>query len=151
MLPIELLDFQAQARGEVVDLLWSTATETDNAWFEVQRSTDGEHYQTIATVPGAGSSLERRDYVSRTSTRCGNELLPPGAGWTMTAPPRIHRYASVRLLGDHQDMLVYPNPATDVHIAMPHPGAVSVMAEVLDMSGRTVLQVTPGSGASTSN
>ena len=149
VLPIELLDFQAQARGEVVDLLWSTATETDNAWFEVQRSADGEHYQTIATVPGAGTSLERRDYVIQD--------IDPLQGVSYYRLEQVDHdgsssyspVRSVRLLGDHQNMLVYPNPAMDVlHIAMPHQGAVSVMAEVLDMSGRTVLQVTPGSGAS---
>lgn len=62
-LPIELLAFDATAADDRVRLRWSTATESSNAWFIVERSTDALRFEPIATLPGAGDSFIRRDYV----------------------------------------------------------------------------------------
>jgi hypothetical protein len=61
-LPVEWLAFDARSGGRDVLLHWATASETGNAWFEVQRSTDGRDFHWIGTVPGGGNSAVRRDY-----------------------------------------------------------------------------------------
>lgn len=61
-LPIELIAFQGEARGAVNELIWSTASEQNNDRFEVERSSDGEHFETIGSVAGAGNSQVRNDY-----------------------------------------------------------------------------------------
>lgn len=62
-LPIELLDFSAEALEDRVRLRWSTGSERSNAWFVVERSMDTQHFEPIGTLPGAGDSPFRRDYV----------------------------------------------------------------------------------------
>lgn len=62
-LPIELLSFDAREEEAVVRLRWSTASEVGNAWFIIERSADAERFTPIAQLPGAGSSISRRDYV----------------------------------------------------------------------------------------
>lgn len=62
-LPIELLSFTAVAAGSVVDLRWRTATEQDNAFFTVERSTDAVHFEGILQMPGAGNSQNVIDYA----------------------------------------------------------------------------------------
>jgi len=54
--PIELLSFTAKNDNGNVLINWSTASETDNDFFEVERSTDAENFEIIANVPGAGYS-----------------------------------------------------------------------------------------------
>lgn len=64
-LPIELLDFNALYNGETVDITWTTASELDNDYFCVQKSTNGTHFRTIDTVDGAGDSQQVLNYTSK--------------------------------------------------------------------------------------
>ena len=61
-LPIELLSFTGEAQDRDVRLDWSTATETDNDYFTVMRSSDLTDWQEVARVDGAGNSISRIDY-----------------------------------------------------------------------------------------
>ncbi|HCB61039.1 MAG: hypothetical protein A2W93_06980 [Bacteroidetes bacterium GWF2_43_63] len=57
-LPVELLDFSGihnETRQSNL-LSWSTASETNNAKFVVERSEDGTTYEILQTLPGAGNS-----------------------------------------------------------------------------------------------
>lgn len=62
-LPVELLDFQATRYEDHVQLSWSTASETDNDFFDIERSEDGVTFQSIGTVPGQGTSSEVVHYT----------------------------------------------------------------------------------------
>jgi len=61
-IPVELTSFTAKALGNVVNLNWSTATETNNLGFEIQRKTDNE-FVTIGFVDGHGTSTEIHNYL----------------------------------------------------------------------------------------
>ena len=64
-LPVEWLSFEGElAEGEVL-LHWSTATETNNAYFEIERSTDGMEFSPIGRVEGALESTTTREYQFR--------------------------------------------------------------------------------------
>lgn len=54
-LPIELLDFQAIVfKEQQVQLLWETKSETDNAYFTIERSADGALFEKLLQVPATG-------------------------------------------------------------------------------------------------
>jgi hypothetical protein len=62
-LPIELLFFQGvYAADKFVSLKWATATETDNNYFTLFRSTAAGNFKPIGKVKGAGNSLTLRTY-----------------------------------------------------------------------------------------
>ncbi|GAA4378380.1 hypothetical protein GCM10023186_14870 [Hymenobacter koreensis] len=62
-LPVALTAFSATATGHrAVRLAWVTATETNSARFEVERSLDGSHFAPIGTVAAAGHSSAPRRY-----------------------------------------------------------------------------------------
>lgn len=64
-LPIELLDFKANSIDhETVVLEWQTASETNNAYFTIERSVDGVLWEEVARVDGAGSSVNVLGYVA---------------------------------------------------------------------------------------
>jgi hypothetical protein len=64
-LPIQLLSFTAIPNSEGhVDLNWSTATETNNREFTVEKTQDGTIYSNVVTIPGAGNSSQTLDYTS---------------------------------------------------------------------------------------
>lgn len=61
-LPVELNSAQIQCNEEDVNLEWSTFTETNNNYFEIEYSTDGENWRKIGRVEGAGTTTEVQDY-----------------------------------------------------------------------------------------
>lgn len=61
-LPVELLNFEAKPAASRVDLNWTTASETGNDHFEIERSDDGNTFTRIGTVSGAGNSTSVRQY-----------------------------------------------------------------------------------------
>ncbi|MFZ1686874.1 MAG: hypothetical protein WAU70_05620 [Flavobacteriales bacterium] len=61
-LPIELIDFRATCENDAVVLRWSTATETNNDHFTIERSGDGRAWEAIGSVAGAGNSQQTIQY-----------------------------------------------------------------------------------------
>jgi hypothetical protein len=61
-LPISLLSFDAQPAENRVDVTWTTASETNNDYFTVEKSVDGIDFVSIATVDGAGNSTVTLNY-----------------------------------------------------------------------------------------
>ena len=63
-LPVELIAFEATPLDEMVRLDWSTATETNNDYFTIERSKDGESWKTLSRIAGSGNSAEIIHYYS---------------------------------------------------------------------------------------
>ncbi|MEL7249606.1 MAG: T9SS type A sorting domain-containing protein [Bacteroidota bacterium] len=62
-LPIQLLNFEAQAQDNYTTLLnWQTASEYNNEYFTVERSVDGRTFLPLEKVPGAGFSNAELSY-----------------------------------------------------------------------------------------
>ncbi|MDX2362890.1 MAG: T9SS type A sorting domain-containing protein [Crocinitomicaceae bacterium] len=61
-LPVELTSFAGQNLGEINELIWTTAFETNCDYYTVQRSSDGIDFITIAVVDGAGTSTTVLNY-----------------------------------------------------------------------------------------
>ena len=64
-LPVELSSFTASVSGNEVNLKWSTATETNNNGFEVQRKLSGardQEWTTVGFVKGKGTTTEKQQY-----------------------------------------------------------------------------------------
>lgn len=64
ILPVELTSFDALVDGSDVVLNWATASETNNAGFEVQQLVGGV-YQTLGFVTGFGTTNEAQAYSFR--------------------------------------------------------------------------------------
>lgn len=61
-LPIELLYFKGIAFEYGNTLCWSTASESNNDYFTVEKSSDGKEWREIAKKPGAGNSVMTLNY-----------------------------------------------------------------------------------------
>lgn len=112
-LPIELTEFRSICHSNNIELTWSTATEKNNAYFVLERSSDGNTWTDLAHVKGAGNSSSLKRYsVSDDFNR--NEL-------------RYYRLTQVDLNGhtksfplissycfDNKEQIsVYPTPASN--------------------------------------
>jgi hypothetical protein len=61
-LPVELLSFEAKKSNSKVDLYWSTASEVDNDYFEIQHSYNNIIWNSIGKVKGNGNSSSINNY-----------------------------------------------------------------------------------------
>lgn len=66
ILPIELLVFDAVYLDGTVRLNWTTATEQNNSYFNLEKTLDGINFSSFATIPGVigGNSTSSLNYTS---------------------------------------------------------------------------------------
>jgi len=61
--PVELTSFSASQINESVSLTWSTASETNNKEFRIERKTaSDDSWSEIGTVAGSGTTTQKTDY-----------------------------------------------------------------------------------------
>ncbi|MBL0329963.1 MAG: T9SS type A sorting domain-containing protein [Bacteroidetes bacterium] len=117
-LPIELTTFTGYPTSDGNQLEWSTATETNNNYFDVERSADGAEFTKIASVNGNGNSTSTLNY---------NLLDPtPASGINYYRLKQVDfdgnsTYSNIISIEDETSentvIQVYPNPSNDiVHI-----------------------------------
>jgi len=61
-LPIELINFKAKCLNNKIDISWSTASETDNDYFTIEKSINAQNWNNIGIVKGAGNSNKMLNY-----------------------------------------------------------------------------------------
>lgn len=112
-LPVTLTRFGATAQGTGVAVSWATASERNNAGFEVQRSADGTAFTALGTVAGAGTSQTAHTYgyFDAAPLRATGyyRLQQRDADGTRTYGPVVAVQAGPAAL---PALSLYPNPAT---------------------------------------
>jgi len=63
VIPVELTSFTAENSNGNVTLKWSTATETNNYGFEIERSKDGSLFSKLAFINGNGTTVSTSNYT----------------------------------------------------------------------------------------
>jgi len=62
-LPVSLISFRAACQNEVTTLYWATASETNNDYFTLERSVDGNNFEFVFKVSGAANSNDINTYT----------------------------------------------------------------------------------------
>ncbi len=62
-LPVQLAYFKGTTSQYKVSLSWATLSEKGFNYFDVERSTNGKHFESIGIISGAGNSLHKQEYV----------------------------------------------------------------------------------------
>ncbi len=146
-LPIELISFDARLnRDRQVDVTWTTATEINNDYFTVERSRDGNHFESIGTVDGAGNSTGVLTYLFTDPDPYTGvsyyRLKQTDYNNTFTRTEMV----SVTITEDPGFQIsLFPNPVVDqltISAAEELQGAV---IQIVNSIGQQVLQTTSGS------
>lgn len=61
-LPIELISFNTRKYDNANMLMWEVASEMNNDYFTLEKSSDGINWLVIETIQGAGTSQEQKKY-----------------------------------------------------------------------------------------
>lgn len=139
-LPIELLSFRAEKNNSSVDLFWTTASETNNDYFTVERSLDGIHFETVGTVQGAGFSNVTLNYFLKD--------LSPYSGVSyyrlkQTDFDGNFKYSELVNVNfstnEKPNFILYPNPSTSgFQILLNDFKGGTIQLEITDINGKII-------------
>ena len=115
-LPVEFVSFEAMLDGTAATLTWETASETNNAGFEIQRisKNDGAspRWEVLGFVEGHGTTLEAKSYTYRVdyleAGRHRFRLKQVDYDGTFEYSPEVE--VSVGVPGAYHLSSAYPNP-----------------------------------------
>jgi hypothetical protein len=112
-LPVTFLGLDLKSHESGILVTWSTATETNNDRFEVQRSADGKSFVSIGSVKGAGESGKVSSYTF-------NDAEPfPGKNYYRIRQIDIDGTSSLSSIKAIENTssaalsVLYPNPVKD--------------------------------------
>lgn len=113
-LPVELMHFDAVLKEGIVQFEWETASERNNQGFIVQRSIDGEVWDDILEIEGAGNSTDRMYYTGIDDAPLSGSsyyrLKQIDFDGNYTTFDMKHIYNAIESL---EDVSVHPNPFND--------------------------------------
>ena len=112
ILPIELISFTALCDKQNVILKWSTATETNNLYYSVERSNEGINWQVAGTVAGAGNSFSQQTYTFRDIQVANKAFF---YRLKQTDIDRNYKYGNILYVKnctkEANNLSIYPNPS----------------------------------------
>jgi len=150
-LPVELATFTADVRNTTAHLVWTTATEKNNAGFAVEASADGTVFRRIGWVAGQGNRSSLHSYQFDDGT-FATAYPGPAVYYRLRQIDRdgAESFSPVRTLARPAGLAparlqVWPNPARgSVSIAGLPPGQAVYL---FDLTGRLLLSAAlPTSG-----
>lgn len=141
-LPIELSKFGLDCGHAKVNVKWTAATESNNDFFTIERSRDGQQFNTMAIVNGSGTNTSEKTYSWI------DEYPLPGTSYyrisqtDFDGTTKVFEAESI----DCDDMagtFVYPNPfENQLTITAQHSGTI----ELVSLTGQTVWSSTFNAG-----
>ena len=138
ILPIDLLSFTAKYEQGAVKLNWSTASETNNDFFTVERSVDGIHFQTLSIIDAAGTSSSVLHYTCIDANPSAGTLYYRLKQTDFDGAERMFPIISVAISQKEEVISVFPNPSNGVFTVT---GTVAGSdLRVTDLAGKTLFQ-----------
>lgn len=143
ILPVELIGFYGVAMPQQNRLNWQTASELNNDYFRVLRSLDGETFERIGIVDGAGNSTSNLTYqfddrdIRSGTTYYQLEQVDFDGSIVKSETIALQRdYNQTGLIG------IWPNPTTGmltIELNTSDP-ITTPYVELLDVKGHTLIQ-----------
>lgn len=117
-LPIELLYFNPECGQENgVDINWSTSSEKNNENFTIFRSLDGNDWEPIADINGAGNSNEVKNYTYHDVEPTVHDTYYKLMQTDFDGKTEEFDIVAIYCKYNHKQITIYPNPASD-HIIL---------------------------------
>ncbi|MBP7262083.1 MAG: T9SS type A sorting domain-containing protein [Bacteroidia bacterium] len=138
VLPIVLTEFDAVNIGLANLLTWTTATELNNDYFSIERSSDARTFESIGIVSGAGNSSALLHY------QFTDEAPLSGINYYRLKQVDFNGDISISMIRSVLNtstiaINIYPNPATDfITIQFAGQEQTNVSIALLDQTGRQI-------------
>ena len=143
-LPVNLLSFAAQVSDADVKVNWKTAGEIEHDHFELERSTDGRNFASIATIaPITGSGIKSYDYTDAGAVLLNTTKLFYRLKMISTSgDAEYSSIVTVYLTASSSPVMrVGPNPFHNkLEVGLNMPESKKLVIQITDLYGRMVTQ-----------
>jgi hypothetical protein len=141
-LPVELLSFTAECNNNSEVLLaWTTASEINNDYFEIQRSTQDLSWEVIATVLGAGYSSSLLNYSYLDKDKPNTTIYYRLRQVDYDGTDKFSDIIQIRCENNMEKptISIYPNPFNSIlNIEFKNWDMKSAEIELVDITSRTI-------------
>ncbi len=139
--PVELIHFDATCANDDVMLSWITASETENDYFQVERSRDGRSFEAIGIIEGYGTSSERQVYEYTDEKVKGRTIYYRLKQVDLGGTYEYSQIISIDNCGSKQVVVdTYPNPTNGELTLQLEEMSDKVEVSILNITGK-LLQV----------
>lgn len=137
-LPVELINFRGKQVFDQVVLQWETASELNNDYFEIQKSTDGVEFFAIDKVKGVGNSstLKTYSYTDQVASSGNNYYRLKQVDFNKSVT--VSKIIVIRVSKQEFEIKVFPNPSPDF-ITIVSNSSNEFTAALYDHAGRLVI------------
>ncbi len=141
VLPVELTSFEATLLPDFNVLLsWATSSEKNNAYFEIQKSTDLYSWKTIEKLEGMGNASTLTSYSSIDTSPTIGITYYRLVQTDFNGKQFFSTYAQVTIDSD-LSVSVLGNPITeDAQVGIRSSGNETILIALLDIQGRVVFE-----------
>ena len=139
-LPVELVDFNITLSNGKPMIHWTTATETNNHFFTIERSKDGINAETVAVVDGAGNSNSLINYKIQDQNEVSGLVYYRIKQTDFDGTTETFEWKAINLSSKQEQVLnVYPNPTNGiVNITLSEITSPQTTVTILDITGRQI-------------
>jgi hypothetical protein len=136
-LPVKLVEFKGKRHNQNDKLVWTTAEEKNMLGYEIQQSTDGEHFEAIGLVKATNQSGIQTYTFANTNVN--------GKVYYRLNLLEFNKNETswVVVLDDEAlttELSIYPNPANNVvNINIPSEKAIAEL-KIIDAAGRVLFE-----------
>ncbi len=154
-LPVKLINFDAKYNKPDVTLNWSTAQEKNFSHFVLEQSTDGNNFNQVAMIFGAGESDTKKDYNYTDRNLAGRKGLVYYRLKSVDMDNKTE-YSSVRIIRLEEEkqgiiLTTYPNPVVnELKVTIPANWQnKKVVYELFSANGQTAKKTETASSSQT--
>jgi len=145
-LPVELLEFYSDCNEGLIELKWSTASETNNKGFIIERSENAKDFEQVGFVKGAGNTTENQYYsfIDKDSynNRAYYRLRQVDFDEESTVSTFIFAYCENDI--EEPSLQIYPNPfKTNINVSAQNLPDKDISLNIYNMLGSLIYQTKP--------
>jgi hypothetical protein len=149
VLPVSMAAFNVTQDKNRVQISWSTAIETNCSRFDVERSTDGFRFSTIATVKGNGTTSIPHQYSVYDATPVNGTNYYRIKQYDTDGRFAVSGIKSINMVINQVITKAFPNPThADIGFMLQNYAGGTATATLIDLAGkpvhREVIQINNG-------
>jgi hypothetical protein len=113
ILPITLVNFDARmTERQKVELTWTTEAEINNDFFTIERTTNGQQWETVSIIKGKGNTTNTTHYETIDHQALNGTSYYRLYQTDFNGKKSYSNIVAVNLL--HEGIRIYPNPAKSI-------------------------------------
>ena len=150
ILPVELTSFDGRPKVKTIDLQWITASEINNDYFTVEKSTNGIDFNELADINGRGTTTLQSFY------NWADQFPNDGLNYyrllqvDFNGEKSYSDIIAIEFKADREEIQLYPNPTVrEVNINLPENWEGETTVVIYDFYGNMINSFNVSSGSLT--